>query len=112
MEVTRCTNGGSTSHIGKKQTVENEVHGTPKATATRVDAHVQTSREDRAKFASFAAMKFDEETHTSRSNVEMFSAADIMHRKLLEQMQCRIWEPEWTGKSQKKASRDKKRTRY
>ena len=70
---TRCTNGGSTSHIGKKQAV---------------DAHEQTQKEDCAKFASFAAMEFDEEKHTSQSNAEMFSAAEIMHRKLQEQMQC------------------------
>ena len=50
MEVTRCANGGSTSHIGKKQAVQNGVDGTPIATASRVDAHDRTIKKDRAKF--------------------------------------------------------------
>ena len=45
-------------------------------------------KEDRAKFASFAAVKFDEEKNASRSNAEMFSAVEVMQTELVEQMQC------------------------
>ena len=33
-------------------------------------------------------MEFNETKHTPGSDAEMLSAADVMHRKVLEQMQC------------------------
>ena len=68
----------------KKQAVENEVDGTPKATATRVDAHEQTAEEDHAKFASCIEMELDEEKKkTSRSHAAMFSATGVVQKPLL-----------------------------
>ena len=61
--------------------------GTPVATAARVDAHEQTLAEDRTKSAASDSMEFNETKHLSWSDAERLSAADIMHRKLLDQMQ-------------------------
>ena len=59
------------------------------ATAARVVAHEQTLMiEDRATNISNGLMEFGETKHTPWSDAEMLSAADIVHRKLLEQMQC------------------------
>ena len=68
----------------KNKLSKNGVDGTPKATATRVDAHDQMPEEDRANFA----LELDEEKKTSPSHAEMFSATEIMQKQLLHQMQC------------------------
>ena len=84
----RCTNGKIKATLPKKHGVGNGVDRTPIASATRVDAHEQTPKEDRAKFASFAGMEFDEEKNNARSHAEMFSATEIMQKQLLHHMQC------------------------
>ena len=91
VNAAKYSNGGSTddpSHIAKKQAVGSGVDGTPKASATRVDAHEQTPKEDRAKFASFSEMEFDEEKNNARSRAEMFRGTEIMQQQHPDQMQC------------------------
>ena len=76
------------------------------AMATRVDAHEQTPKEDRAKFASCVEMELDEEKKTSRSHAEMFSATEIMQKQLLHQMLAeQDMGPEWKECLQKKAKK-------
>ena len=57
------------------------------ATAASVDGHELTLMEERAKNTSDDWMEFGETKHALQSDVEMLSAPDILHRKLLEQMQ-------------------------
>ena len=88
VEERRVAAGGSTNHIGKKLAVENGVDGTLVATAVWVDEHVKAVTEDRAKFGHNDPMEVNETKQLSWSAAERISAADIMHRRLLKQMQC------------------------
>ena len=58
------------------------------ATAARVDAYEQTLTEDRTTSAACDSMEFNETKHLSRSEAERLSAANILHRILLDQVQC------------------------
>ena len=100
VEEREVTASGSTGHILKRTAVETGVDGGPVATAARVDAHEQTLKEDRTKSAASDSMEFNDKKHLSWSEAERFSAADIMHRPLLDQMQCsrvtvQNLEPKW-----------------
>ena len=81
---TRCTIGGSTSHIGKNQAVENGVDG---------ERHISRSK--------------CRDVQGNRYYAQETAGTDVVLVR-----KGRRWEPEWTGESKRKASRNKKRTRY
>ena len=62
--------------------------GTPVAAALWVDAHENTVEEDRTKSAACDPMELNEPKQLSWSEAEKSSSADIMHKRLLEQMEC------------------------
>ena len=76
------------SHIAEKHAIENEVNGTPVATATIVDDPGQTPNEDRAKHTSFVEMEYKGKRKVPRSHAEMFTVTEIMQKQLLQQVQC------------------------
>ena len=53
-----------------------------------MDEHVKAVTEDRAKFRHNDPIEVNETKQLSWSEAERTSAADIMHIRLLEQMQC------------------------
>ena len=58
------------------------------AAAAWVDAHEKTLVGDRTKSAANDPMDVNERKQFSWSEAEKSGAADIMHKKILEQMQC------------------------
>ena len=115
-EEGEVTAGGSTGHIFKKIGVETGVDGTPVATVAWANAHEETLGGDRTKPAANDPMDVNEIRQSSWSEAEKSGAADIMHKKLLEQMQwlCRILQDmrtEWKVKSKMKGLRDIRKIR-
>ena len=76
----------------QKIDAETGVDGTPVATAAWVDTHEETLGGDRTKPAANDPVDVNEMRQSSWSEAEKSGAADIMHKKILEQMQwlCRI----------------------
>ena len=72
----------------KKKAAETGVDGTPVAAAVWVDAHEKTVIEDRTKPAGCDPMELNEAKQVSWPEAEKSSAADIVHKRLLEQMEC------------------------
>ena len=104
------TAGGSTGHISDKLAVETGMDGTPVAAAVWVDAQKKTRVECRTKSAGCDPMEVKEAKQVSWSEAEKSSAADLMHKRLLDQMDClcrtvQIIGVEWKGKSHMKALR-------
>ena len=111
VEEREALTSGSAGHLFQKLAVETRVDGTFVATAARVDAFEQTLAEDRTKSVASDSMKFNETKHLFLSEAEKLSTADIVHRKLLDQMpySCvTAQEPRLMGNLQKEAQKTKR----
>ena len=103
-------------HVFKKAQVEAGEGGSRVAAAIQRDEHEKAMTEDRAKFERNDPVDVNETNQSSCSGAEISGAADIMHKRLLEEMQwlCRTAQDkgtEWKVKSNMKALRDIRKTR-